>query len=367
MSRNTDEEFRQRIESALARIQDPDLGKDIVSLGFVKNIIVKKTLLGTRDVSFEIELTTPACPVKDQFQKDAVRFVSDIEGIGRVDVKMTAQVKGSRHSNQIPGVKNIIVVGSGKGGVGKSTIAVNLAYSLRDQGARVALLDADIYGPSFAQMLGLVGNPKVKEGRILPGEAFGVPVMTFAFFAPVGDAVVWRGPQVGKAVEQMMKDVDWLDTPSNPNREAIDYLIVDLPPGTGDVPLSVAHSAPITGAVLVSTPQDLSLIDTMRGYQMFERMKIPVLGLVENMSGFVCPTCGSITEIFGSGGAEKKADEKGIPFLGRLPLHPMVVTKGDKGIPIVVAEPEHLISRNFREIASRMAQELSKLVHRSPN
>jgi ATP-binding protein involved in chromosome partitioning len=364
MTRMTDDEFRAAIEGALSKIIDPDLGRDIVSLGFIKNIIVKKQLLGSRDVSFEIELTTPACPVKDQFQKDAQRYVSEIPGVGRVDVKMTAQVRDPRGKSGIPGIRNILAVGSGKGGVGKSTLAVNLAYALKQQGARVALLDADIYGPSLAQMLGLSQSPKVKDGKILPAEAFGIPVMSFAFFAPVGEAVIWRGPQIGKAVQQMLRDVDWLETPSNPDRKDIDYLVIDLPPGTGDVHLTIAHTAPITGAILVSTPQDISLIDTLRGLYMFEKLKIPVLGLVENMSGFVCPKCGTVTDIFGSGGAEKKAIEKGLSFLGRIPLHPLVVTKGDRGVPLVVAEPEHFISKLFLEISSRSAQELSKVTHK---
>jgi len=364
MSPSTDAEFKTQIERALAQIIDPDLGRDIVTLGFVKNLIVKKYLLGKRDVSFEIELTTPACPVKDQFKKDAERYVSQIEGVGRVDVKMTAQVKDPRNISGIAGVRNILAVGSGKGGVGKSTLAVNLAYALKHQGARVAILDADIYGPSLAQMLGLSGSPKVKDGKILPSEAFGIPVMSFAFFAPVGEAVIWRGPQIGKAVQQMMKDVDWLDTPSNPNREDIDYLVIDLPPGTGDVHLTIAHTAPITGAVLVSTPQDISLIDTLRGLYMFEKLKIPVLGLVENMSGFACPNCGTVTDIFGSGGAEKKAIEKGLSFLGRIPLHPLIVTRGDRGVPLVVAEAGHFITKTFLDISSRVAQELSKVTHK---
>jgi len=358
-----DEEFKARVDAALSKIIDPDLGRDIVSLGFVKNIVVKKHLLGRRDLSLEIELTTPACPVKDQFQKDAERYLKEIEGVDRVDVKMTAQVKNRRDVVGIPGIRNILAVGSGKGGVGKSTLAVNLAYALKAQGARVALLDADIYGPSLAQMLGLSESPRVKDGKILPVEAFGIPVMSFAFFAPIGEAVIWRGPQIGKAVQQMMRDVDWLETASNPERLYIDYLVIDLPPGTGDVHLSIAHTAPITGALLVSTPQDISLIDTFKGLSMFERLKIPVLGLVENMSGFVCPKCSTVTDIFGSGGAEKKAIEKGLNFLGRIPLHPLIVTRGDRGVPLVVAEPEHVISKSFFDISSRTAQELSKVTH----
>jgi ATP-binding protein involved in chromosome partitioning len=360
-SDSQDNEFAQKVLAALSKIQDPDLNKDIVSLGFVKELLIKKTLLGKRDVSFTIELTTPACPVKDQFKKDAQLYVSQIPGVGRVDVKMTAQVRNSRRKGSLPGIRKIIAVGSGKGGVGKSTVAVNLAFALKRLGARVALLDGDIYGPSFAQMLHLNKAPKVANSKILPVEAYGIPTMSFAFFAPIGEAVIWRGPQIAKAVQQMMQDVDWQNSPGNPQRDEIDYLIIDLPPGTGDIHLSVAQNVHIDGVVLVSTPQDVSLIDTMRGFYFFEKLKIRVLGLVENMSGFICPHCHERTDIFGSGGAEKKAQEKSIPFLGSLPLHPLVVTKGDKGVPLVEAEAEHFLTKVFLDIASRIAQEVSKI------
>jgi len=357
-----DQEFAQRILAELSKIQDPDLNRDIVTLGFVKELLIKKTLLGKRDVSFQIELTTPACPIKEQFKKDATQLVSQIEGVGRVDVKMTSQVKNSKKGS-LEGVRKIIAVGSGKGGVGKSTVAVNIAFALKSLGASVALLDADVYGPSFGQMLNLHSSPKVANGKILPVSAFGVPTMTFAFFAPIGEAVIWRGPQIAKAVQQMMQDVDW----KHGRDKDIDYLIIDLPPGTGDVHLSVVQNFHIDGVVLVSTPQDISLIDTMRGFHFFEKLKVPIIGLIENMSGFLCPHCGKGTDIFGSGGAEKKALEKGLPFLGKLPLHPMVVTKGDVGVPIVEADGDHLVSKLFKEIASRVAQEMSKIDFKEAN
>jgi ATP-binding protein involved in chromosome partitioning len=364
MSSASEDLLAKKIFDSLKEIQDPDLNKDIVSLGFVKNLLLKKNLLGKYDVSFEIELTTPACPVKDLFKKQAEQLLRKLDEINNVQVKMTAQVKAGKKKNSIDGVKNIIAVGSGKGGVGKSTVAVNLAFALKHLGARVALLDADIYGPSLAQMLHLTSSPKVENHRIIPIEAYGIPTMTFAFFAPVGEAVIWRGPQIAKAVEQMMKEVNWRATPNNPDREDIDYLIVDLPPGTGDIAITTSQTVALSGAVLVSTPQEISLIDTLRGFYMFEKLKVPVLGLIENMSGFICGECGAKTDIFGSGGAQKKAQEKGIPFLGTLPLHPLIVTKGDKGLPLVEAEKDHFVSKVFLEIASRIAQELSKINHK---
>lgn len=356
-----DDAFAKSILEALSQIQDPDLNKDIVSLGFIKELVIKKTLLGSRDVSFCIELTTPACPVKEQFRLAALKLVSQIEGVGKVNVKMSAQVKSAQKKGSLEGVQKIIAVASGKGGVGKSTVAVNLAFALKNLGARVGLLDADIYGPSLAQMLHLSGSPKVAQHKILPIEAYGVPTMTFAFFAPIGEAVIWRGPQVAKAVQQMLQEVDWTNSISNSDKIPLDYLIIDLPPGTGDVHLSVTQSVHLDGVVMVSTPQDISLIDTMRCFHFFEKLKIPVLGLIENMSGFVCSHCGKNTDIFGSGGAQIKAQEKSIPFLGKIPLHPLIVTRGDKGIPIVEAEKEHHVSLVFQEIASRIAQEMSKL------
>jgi ATP-binding protein involved in chromosome partitioning len=364
---NTNQRLQDAVLKALSTIQDPDLGKDIVSLGFIKNLLIEKTLLSKFKVSFDIELTTPACPVKDQLQRDAQRAVEALHEVGEVRVRMTAQVRPVGKGRTVPGVRTIIAVGSGKGGVGKSTVAVNLALALKAMGARVALLDADVYGPSLAAMLGLSGMPKVKNGRILPMEGHGIPCISFAFFAPIGEAVIWRGPQIAKAVEQMLFEVDWAGSEGNPERADIDYLLIDLPPGTGDVHLTVAKSAPLAGAVLVSTPQDIAMLDTLKGLAMFERLNVPVLGLVENMSGFLCPHCDKVTEVFGSGGAERKAAERGVPFLGRLPLHPLVVEKGDRGVPIVAAEPTHPVSRAFERIASEMARNLSKVSHATPS
>lgn len=338
-----------QILGVLSEIRDPDLGKDIVTLGFVKDLLLKTHLMGT-DVSFTVELTTPACPIKGQFEAQAQELVAALPGVRKVTVKMTSQVKGASSTKSLPGVKNVIAVGSGKGGVGKSTVAVNLAYALQAAGAKVGLLDADIHGPSLGVMLGLEGMPKVIGGRMQPVVAFGMPVMSFAFFAPVGEATLWRGPQVGKAVEQMLKDVAWPE---------VDYLVVDLPPGTGDVHLALFHTVDISGAVVVSTPQDVALADALKGVAMFRKMKVPLLGLVENMSGFVCPHCGKTTEIFGQGGVEKAAAARDVPFLGRIPLDPVVVQRGDTGVPLVVEQPTQVVAKAIGEIAGRIAQRMS--------
>jgi len=338
-----------QILDVLSQIRDPDLGQDIVALGFVKDLLLKKHLTGT-DVSLTLELTTPACPIKDQFERQARQLIEGLAGVRRVEVRLSSRVRGVGGEKSLPGVKNILAVGSGKGGVGKSTVAVNLAYALLASGAKVGLLDADIMGPSLGVMLGLQGMPQVKDSRMQPVMAFGMPVMSFAFFAPVGEAVVYRGPQVGKAVEQFLKEVVWPD---------LDYLVIDLPPGTGDVPLALFHTVTVSGAVVVSTPQDVALADALKGVAMFQKMKIPVLGLVENMSGFVCPHCGRSTDIFGQGGTEKRALERGVPFLGRVPLDPLVVQRGDSGVPLVVEHPDHVVSKALRKVAEQVAHRVS--------
>lgn len=337
-----------RILEQLAEIIDPDLNRDIVSLGFIKDLNVRRGLGGSH-VSFKIELTTPACPLKDDFKRRAEALVKAIDGIKSVDVTMTARVAPAR-GKRLPNVANIIAVGSGKGGVGKSTVAVNLALALRAHGARVGFLDADIQGPSAAVMLGLKDSPKVKDGKILPVSAFGLSVMTFAFFAPIGDAVAWRGAMLGKAVEQMLFDVNW---------DELDYLVVDLPPGTGDIHLTLIHAVDLAGSVVVSTPQDVALADTVRGIALFDKLKVPVLGLIENMSGFACPHCHEVTDVFGSGGVEAKATERGIPFLGRIPLTAEIRKGGDAGEPIVHAHPEHPVSKAFLQTATQVAHQVS--------
>ena len=366
MAQNTGTGLEEIIFRALSKIIDPDLNKDIVALGFVKDLVLKKHLIGGTDVSFTIELTTPACPVKDEFKRSAQQVVHAIEGVRNVDVKMTAAVQ--KHSGSrpvIPGVRNVIAVGSGKGGVGKSTVAVNLAFALKETGSRVGLLDADIHGPSLGMMLGLSGMPEVKNSRILPMEAFGIPVMTFAFFAPVGDAVIWRGAMTSKAVSQMLFEVDWAQSVVNTENQELDYLIIDMPPGTGDIPLTLIHSVDVAGAVVVSTPQDVALLDASKGISMYEKMKVPMLGLVENMRGFVCPHCGQSTFIFGQGGAQAHAEKRAVPFLGAIPLDPLLVQRGDSGTPVMISDPKGPVSQAFRNVAARVAQQLSIAQFRS--
>ncbi len=345
---------------ALRVVQDPDLGRDIVTLGFVKNVRID----GGK-VAFQVELTTPACPVKDQLKRQAHDAVMALQGVEAVDIEMTAQVRGAggegaAGGNPIPQVKNVIAVGAGKGGVGKSTVAVNLALALLESGAKVGLLDADVYGPSIPKMLGDPGRARIdpERNRILPNESHGLKTMSIGFVLDPEKPMVVRGPIVHTAVRQFLGDVEWGE---------LDYLIVDLPPGTGDVALSLAQFVPVTGSVVVSTPQDVSLIDVHKAVNMFRTLKVPVLGLVENMSFYICPSCGSRDEIFGHGGAETWASEHEIPFLGRVPLHAQVRAGGDAGLPALLddAAPQELRDA-FRQAASELARQVSICVLSQP-
>ena len=358
MGAASETELKGLILKSLAQIQDPDLHKDIVSLGFIKDLEITSGLLGS-DVKFKIELTTPACPLKEEFKKQAIELVRSIPGVSKVEVLMGSRVARQKAAKRIAGIRNIVAVGSGKGGVGKSTVSVNLALALQKEGARVGVLDADIYGPSAAMMLDIQVSPQVKNNRILPPQAYGLSVMSFAFFAPIGEAVIWRGAMIGKAVEQMLFEVDWTHSPSQAEPQELDYLIVDLPPGTGDVQLSLIHAVDLAGAVLVSTPQDVALLDATRGLAMFEKMKVPVLGLVENMSGFICPHCHHETDIFGHGTVQSKALERGLPFLGSVPLDPLLVKGSDHGKPIVATQPHHPAAQAFSRIARNVAHQIS--------
>lgn len=345
---------------ALRAVMDPDLDRDIVSLGFIQNVRIDG---GT--VSFQVQLTTPACPVKDQLEQQARDAVAALEGVERVDVEMTANVpsaggKSTAGGNPLPHVRNIIAVGAGKGGVGKSTVAVNLALSLQKSGARVGLLDADVYGPSIPKMLGHEGPARIdpERNRILPNEVHGLKVMSIGFVLDPAKPMVVRGPIVHTAVRQFLGDVEWGE---------LDYMVVDLPPGTGDVALSLAQFVPVTGAVVVSTPQDVSLIDVRKAVNMFRMLKVPMLGLVENMSYYVCPSCGNRDEIFGHGGAEAWAKEEGIPMLGAIPLHTQVRAGGDAGKPALLdVETPEAIRRAFADVASELARQVSIRVLTGP-
>ena len=343
---------------ALRAVKDPDLHRDIVALGFIKNLKIEGGA-----VSFEIELTTPACPVKETMKAEALGLVKALPGVGAVDITMTAQVRRSQAVASEGGMKrvrNAIAIASGKGGVGKSTVATNLALALARTGASVGLMDADVYGPSVPMMLGGMGvkpGAAATEGWIQPVERHGIRFMSMGLFTGKDTPVIWRGPMATKLIQQFLGQVEWGD---------LDYLLIDLPPGTGDVQLTLTQSCPLTGAVIVTTPQDVAVGVTMRGLRMFEQVQVPILGIVENMSGFICSHCGETTEIFRHGGGRRAAEEFGVTFLGEIPLDPAIAAAGDAGRP-VVAPPagggmlaiQGPAAKAFLTIAGRLAQEIS--------
>jgi len=337
------------ILEALRRIKDPDLHKDIVTLGFIRDLKI-----AGGDVSFRIVLTTPACPVKAEMENDARDFVSALPGVTSVRVTMDAEVpkgRGIGDKVSIPGVRNIIAVSSGKGGVGKSTVAVNLAVSLARDGARVGLMDADVYGPNVPIMLGVSdARPEVDGNKLIPVEAYGVRLMSMAVLQPGDKPMIVRGPILHGLVKQFLSDVKWGE---------LDYLIVDMPPGTGDVQLSLAQLVPVQGAVLVTTPQDVSVADVRRALRMFETVAIPVLGVVENMSYFIAPDTGNRYDIFGEGGGQRLAQTYGVPFLGAIPLGIEVREGGDRGRPVVVSQPDSPQARAFQHVAEEVARQVS--------
>lgn len=313
---------REQILDQLRTVQDPELDKDLVTLEMIRDVAIEGA-----SVRVHIELTTPACPLKEQIQRDVEQALKQIPGIDTVELQWSAQVRSSRApgGTQLPGVKNVIAVGAGKGGVGKSTIAVLLAYGLHRSGAKVGLLDADVYGPSIPTMVGLEGaQPAVRDNLIVPLEAGGVKVISVGFLVDRDKALIWRGPMVHGVVKQFLEQVDWGE---------LDYLIVDLPPGTGDVPLTLAQSIPMTGSVIVCTPQDVALIDARRAIKMYEQLNVASLGIIENMSYYLCPQCGHRDELFDHGGAKTAAQELGVPFLGEIPLNVQIRIHGDDGTP----------------------------------
>ncbi|MGI8896862.1 MAG: Mrp/NBP35 family ATP-binding protein [Pyrinomonadaceae bacterium] len=337
------------ILNALRQIQDPDLHKDIVTLGFIKDLKIEGG-----NVSFRIVLTTPACPVKEEMEGAAKELVSAVPGVQSVSVKMDAEVpkgRGIGDKVSVPGVRNIIAVSSGKGGVGKSTVAVNVAVSLALDGARVGLMDADVYGPNVPIMMGASeARPEVEVNKLIPVEAYGVRMMSMAFLQPGDKPMIVRGPILHGLVKQFLSDVKWGE---------LDYLVVDMPPGTGDVQLSLAQLVPVQGAVLVTTPQDVAIADVRRALRMFETVAIPILGVVENMSYFIAPDTGNRYDIFGEGGGEKLAAMYGVPFLGSIPLGIGVREGGDKGVPIVVSQPDSPQAQAFRRVAEEVARQVS--------
>jgi len=339
----------EAILNALRKVMDPDLHTDIVSLGFVKDVAITDG-----KVSFTLELTTPACPVRDQLLLEARRTVLEIPGVKDVDVKMTSQVvetPTARKEKMLPDVKNIIPVASGKGGVGKSTVSVNVALALSLSGSKVGLLDADIYGPSIPQILGVTYEPQMNENnKIIPAKQYGIKVMSMGFFLTNYQAAIWRGPMLAKMVEQFISSVEWGE---------LDYLIVDLPPGTGDIQLSLCQLIPLTGAVIVSTPQDVALNVARKAILMFGQLHTPILGIIENMSYYTCPQCGHTERIFGEGGGAKVSQEFGIPFIGEIPLARSIREQGDTGKPVVFAEPQSDIAKAFISIAETLAAKVS--------
>ncbi len=339
----------REVIAALSKVNDPELHRDLVSLNMVKDVRVD----GDK-VSVKIELTTPACPLKSQVQADVEAALKAIPGVKGVAVEMGARVRGPSgpKADLLPGVKNLILVGAGKGGVGKSTCAVNLAVALHKMGATVGLLDADFYGPSAPIMFGVNQRPVSPDGKTLePLIAHGIKVMSIGFLIDPDQAVIWRGPMLHGALTQLFRDVNWGE---------LDYLVVDLPPGTGDVPLSISQQVRAAGAVLVTTPQDVSLSDVMKAKIMFDKVNIPVLGMVENMSNFICPHCNQATPIFSQGGGRKAAEAMGIPLLGEIPLDLAVREGGDKGLPIVAGAPESPQTKAFISMAQNIAAQVSQ-------
>jgi ATP-binding protein involved in chromosome partitioning len=344
----------QEVLDALRVVHDPDLHRDIVALGFVQNLRVCDGI-----VAFTINLTTPACPVRDQLKDQARAAVMRLPWVTEVNVEMTANTavargQGVASTPLIPQVKNVVAVASGKGGVGKSTASVNLAVALSQSGARVGLLDADIYGPNLPLMMGLREKPLVEgDGqRIRPVPRYGIKLVSIGFFLDERKPVIWRGPMVHGAIQQFLRDFDWGE---------LDYLVVDLPPGTGDAPLSLAQLIPLSGVVIVTTPQDVALQDVAKGMAMFRQLEVPVIGVVENMSYFVCPNCDTRHELFGQGGGQRIAQTFNVPFLGQVPLQPNVRTGGDEGQPVVMADPESPAARAFQAVAGAVARQVSVL------
>ncbi len=339
------DEMAERVRAALRTVEDPDLHRDLVSLNMARAITVQDGV-----ASFQLVLTTGACPVRQQLEDRCRAAALSVPGIRTVAIAVSAEVPRAHGKQALPSVRHVIAVGSGKGGVGKSTIAVNLAVALAQAGARVGILDADIYGPSVPMMLGVRQRPDVVDKKIQPLTAHGVAFVSMGLLIDEREAVVWRAPMVASAISQFIKDVAWSD---------LDYLLVDLPPGTGDVPLRLSETVSVAGAVVVSTPQAVALLDARRAVTMFGKIGIKVFGIVENMSSFVCPHCGHEEAIFDHGGAAAEAAELGLPFLGAVPIEPAVREGGDQGVPVVVRAPRSRSAVALTRIAERVAQAAS--------
>jgi ATP-binding protein involved in chromosome partitioning len=341
----------EQVIDALRPVKDPELGRGMLELKMIRDV----TVLDPQTVGLTVVLTTPACPLKNRIHDDIDAALATLPGSPTAKIKWDAQVSKTGHipsKQEVPGVKNIISVGAGKGGVGKSTCAVNIALALSQLGARTGILDADVYGPNIPIFMG-VENEKPyadEQEKIIPIERHGVKIISIGFFIEPDRPAIWRGPMLSGAVRQFLFDVNWGE---------LDYLVVDLPPGTGDVQLTMSQSIPMTGAVVVSTPQDVSTADVGRAIQMFNTLKVPNLGLIENMSFFTCPHCGERTDLFGHGGARRLAERMRVPFLGEVPLDPRIRLGGGPGIPIMVSDPQSSLAQVYREVASRLAAQVS--------
>jgi ATP-binding protein involved in chromosome partitioning len=348
-------QLETQIWEALKQVRFPGMSRDIVSFGFVTGVQIEG---GTVTVGLRISTQNPE--VAEQVRGNVEKAVAGVEGVAAVEARLDfvppphpaagAQRAVMQESRLIPGVRHVVAVASGKGGVGKSTVAANLAVSLAQLGHRAGLLDADIYGPSVPMMFGITERPLVQGNRIVPFEKYGIKLMSLGFVLDVDTPVIWRGPMVMKAIEQMLGDVEWGE---------LDYLVVDLPPGTGDAQLTVSQKVPMGGSVIVTTPQDVALIDARKGMAMFKKLNVPVVGIVENMSSFVCPHCGETTDIFKQGGGERTAELLSTSFLGRIPLDPAIVEGGDAGVPIVVAD-EGGHREAFHRVAQAVVEEVEK-------
>ncbi|HYM82242.1 MAG TPA: Mrp/NBP35 family ATP-binding protein [Candidatus Limnocylindria bacterium] len=338
-----------RILAALGQVQDPDLHRDLVSLGMIENLAI-----ADGRVTFTLVLTTAACPLKAQIEDDCRKAVLAVPGVREVEIQTTSRMRKPQSPTAdrktIAGVAQVIAIGSGKGGVGKSTVAANLAVALAAAGAKVGLLDGDIYGPNLPRMLGANRQPSQRDGKILPIEAWGLRFMSMGLLVSQGEAVVWRGPMLHGAIKSFLHDVDWGE---------LDYLLVDLPPGTGDVQLSLIQQTFVAGAVVVTTPSTVAIEDAVKAIAMFDKLQVPVLGVIENMSYFMCPNCQTRHEIFASGTGEQRALAMGLPFLGAIPLHPNVRAGGDEGRPVVLSEPASPYGRALAEIAGHLARRVS--------
>lgn len=340
--------IRETIVEALGNVNDPELKKDLVSLGMIKEIAIEG-----ETIRVNVELTTPACPMKDTIRQDVEKELLKLDGVSKVEVEFSARVSGGpKAPEQIPGIKNAIAIGAGKGGVGKSTIAVLTALGLQREGAKVGLLDADVFGPSIPKMLGVEEErPLANEEKIIPIEAHGIKIMSIGFLAPPDKPIVWRGPMVHGAIKQLIEQVEWGE---------LDYLIVDLPPGTGDVPLTLSQTIPMTGAVIVCTPQEVALLDAVKALRMYELLDVNILGIIENMSYFRAPDTGKEYDLFGRGGAKRVAERLDITFLGEIPINVNIRTAGDSGSPVSIFEETDDATREgimtcIRNLAGRIS------------